>query len=188
MKHIFTVVLFEFSLSFGDAEDLPTLLRHVIESPLHSELFQEDCEYEYESFFNCFEPFNVAFDNALQSLPDEIENKVREFIFSDHDLTSEEIGDIISELLGENTLCTQGLIQTLPLLITCVLPSCINCENESHKAYIEENEERWSQLIGCEFEVKLCEHPPKQKEPASSVATRNTFLFLIIFCFLVALI
>eukprot|EP00924_Labyrinthula_sp_SR-Ha-C_P010001 snap_masked-scaffold_21-processed-gene-5.67-mRNA-1 protein AED:1.00 eAED:1.00 QI:0/-1/0/0/-1/1/1/0/248 len=132
---------------------------------------EEDCEYEYVGFTDCFTPHIDAYIDVFLSLTPEEQDAVRELAGSYEAIDPETLGKSLAEIVGEGRFCTDDFVATLPLRLTCSLPSCVNCDRNG--VYFEQISDLVSEdtnlIFGCGIELSLC----KEKTEAPTYLSTN---------------
>eukprot|EP00924_Labyrinthula_sp_SR-Ha-C_P009525 augustus_masked-scaffold_2-processed-gene-26.4-mRNA-1 protein AED:1.00 eAED:1.00 QI:0/-1/0/0/-1/1/1/0/233 len=128
---------------------------------------EEDCEYEYIDVLSCMEPLDTAIGEFFSSLPLDQQAAVLELFFTYEYLNSEEFGEALADIIGEAAICTDEIVPLLDLFITCILPSCLNCENDltGLKFFVEQYREGLLNELGCTFTFEVC---PETDAPSAS--------------------
>eukprot|EP00924_Labyrinthula_sp_SR-Ha-C_P010033 snap_masked-scaffold_21-processed-gene-5.75-mRNA-1 protein AED:1.00 eAED:1.00 QI:0/-1/0/0/-1/1/1/0/227 len=135
----------------------------------------EDCEYEYESIFDCVAPYSDAVIEVYNSLTPEGQEAFTELVENDEVDDLAAFGEALAEIVGEGRFCVEEYVTLLPLRYTCFLPTCINCEvdGELYRNISAEAEEDMNLIFGCGIEFALCEEEIPTQLPTSSPVDRD---------------
>eukprot|EP00924_Labyrinthula_sp_SR-Ha-C_P010030 snap_masked-scaffold_21-processed-gene-5.74-mRNA-1 protein AED:1.00 eAED:1.00 QI:0/-1/0/0/-1/1/1/0/248 len=119
---------------------------------------EEDCEYEYVGIIECITPYNDALLDVFFSLTPEQQEAFIELLGSYEARDPEALGEGLAEIVGEGGFCTDDFVAALPLLLTCALPSCINCERNGvlFEQASDLVSEQLNLIYGCGIDIGLC--------------------------------
>eukprot|EP00924_Labyrinthula_sp_SR-Ha-C_P009532 snap_masked-scaffold_2-processed-gene-26.27-mRNA-1 protein AED:1.00 eAED:1.00 QI:0/-1/0/0/-1/1/1/0/213 len=123
-------------------------------------LVLDDCEYEYEEYAECTMELQTEINSFINALPAETQDALYDILLSYEYLSSQEIGELTADLLGENAFCTDEIIPLLDLALICRVPPCNNCESDQTKLQEDLDAVRDIMLlqIGCTSEYQVCDN------------------------------
>eukprot|EP00924_Labyrinthula_sp_SR-Ha-C_P009841 snap_masked-scaffold_21-processed-gene-0.24-mRNA-1 protein AED:1.00 eAED:1.00 QI:0/0/0/0/1/1/2/0/169 len=126
-----------------------------ISQEYYSSLREQDCEYEYFSFTECFLPFETAVNEAIASFSPEVQEEFEE-LTEIVGLSPEEFAERREEIFGKEGLCTPDVLELFPTAVICQLRNCFNCDNNTLIQEIIDFKEVGELFIGCENELSIC--------------------------------
>eukprot|EP00924_Labyrinthula_sp_SR-Ha-C_P009526 snap_masked-scaffold_2-processed-gene-26.15-mRNA-1 protein AED:1.00 eAED:1.00 QI:0/-1/0/0/-1/1/1/0/220 len=132
----------------------------VITKNLHLRSLQDegDCEYEYVSNVECLDPYFDAMEEIFSTFSIEELDALIEFYENYDPFDFKAYGEGLAEIVGKGRFCTEDFVAALPILYTCVLPSCVNCEKngEYYQKSSKEYTEISNTIYGCGLKFTLC--------------------------------